>query len=663
MKKINFLQNINNISLITLVDFFFAMGFLFVLYLTSFINYNVFHSLSELFSIIVAFGIFIVAWNARNFFDNHFLLFLSISYLFISFVDLAHTLSYKNVNLFTSIDSTSNLATQLWVAARYLQALSLLYAPVFLSKKIKNVGLVFLYFFLIIVGIFISIFYLKIFPNAYIEGVGLTTFKVWSEYIISLILAAAIFLLYKKRKILDSNVFILIVFSILFAIASELSFTAYFSVFDFSNIMGHFFKIISFLLLYKIIMETGLKNPLSYIFRNMEQNAETLRASELKYRLLAKAATEESLHRQRIDKELIKKNKTLEEMVENLKIFQSAIDNAFTHIVITDENGSIIYANKSVEIITGFGQNEIIGKNPSIWGRQMSSFFYKNLWKTIREDRKVFVGEIVNKRKDGSLYHADVRISPILDGVGNVKFFVGLEKDITKEKDIDRHKDEFLSMAAHQLRTPLANISLTIEMLMKDIVGNMSPENKKYLKSIFIQTKNMSEMIQTFLNISRIEMGKFELEIKPVNLFDVLENLTKDILPQIKTKKINFKKQYNKKLSFINADKRVIKIILENLLSNAIKYSKKGGSVTLLAKKNEDSIVIEVSDDGVGIPKEDQDKIFTKMFRAKNVPGLGDKSSGLGLYLVKNLVEQNGYKISFRSKEKKGTIFVIRIPI
>jgi PAS domain S-box-containing protein len=339
------------------------------------------------------------------------------------------------------------------------------------------------------------------------------------------------------------------------------------------------------------------------------------------------------------------------------------MDNAFSHIIITDENGSIIYANKSVENITGFGEKEILGKNPSIWGKQMPPSFYQNLWKTIKENKEVFVGEIINKKKDGSLYHAEVRISPILDEIGNVKFFVGLEKDITKEKDMEKHKDEFLSMAAHQLRTPLANISLTTEMLMKDIVGDVTKENKKYLKSIFIQTKNMSEMIQTFLNISRIEMGKFEIQLKTLNLFDILENLTKDIFPQIKSKKINFKKQYSKKLPILNADKRVIKIILENFLSNAIKYSKKGGSITLLAKENDHNIIIEVSDDGIGIPKEDQEKIFTKMFRAENASGLASGSSGLGLYLVKNLAEQAGYEISFRSKENKGTVFTVHIPL
>jgi len=662
MKKFNFFKEYNNIFPITLVDLLVTIIFLFVLYLTSFISYEVFHSLSEFFSIIIAFGIFTVAWNARNFFDNHFLFFLSIVYVFISLIDIAHTLAYKGLNLFYSFDPTSNLATQLWVAARYLQALSLLFAPIFLSKKIKNISLVFLGYFWIIIFIFILIFYLKIFPTAYVEGTGLTLFKIWSEYIISLILVAAGFFLYKKRKILDTKVFLLVLFSIIFTIASELSFTTYFGVYDFSNMLGHLFKIISFLLLYKTIMETGLKNPLSYIFRSMEQNAEILRASESKYRLQAKIATEESLERKRIDKELIKKNKTLEKAVENLKIFQLAMDNAFSHIIITDENGSVVYANKAVEDITGFSKEEIIGKNPSIWGKQMPTSFYQNLWKTIKEDKKSFVGEILNKRKDGSLYQADVRVSPILDDAGNVKFFVGLEKDITEEKNIEKHKDEFLSMAAHQLRTPIATISLTAEMLMRDIVGNMTKENKKYLKTIFIQTKNMSEMVQTFLNISRIEMGQFEVEIKSVKLFDILENLTRDILPQIKNKKINFKKQYNRKLPILNADKRVIKIILDNLLSNAIKYSRKGGNITFLAKEDNHNVIIEISDDGIGIPKKDQEKIFSKMFRAGNVSGLASEGSGLGLYLVKNLAEQSDYKISFRSKENKGTTFRIYIP-
>ena len=640
MKRLYFLRNTINVFNINPAEFFVAVVFLFGLYLTSFVSYDIFHSLVELFSVVVIFGMFVVAWNARNFFDNHFLLFLSIAYVFMSFIDIAHTLAYKGVGIFTFFDLTPNLATQLWIAARYIQALALLTAPFFLTRKI-NVKLVVGISCSIVVLIFISIFYLKIFPISYVDGVGLTPFKKISEYVISSILAISALFLYKKRKVLDEKIFYLIFASTVFTIASELSFTGYAGVFDLSNMLGHYFKVISFLLIYKTVVETGLKNPLAYIFKNLEQNAKILRTSQ---------------------EELLTKKKELESLVDNLKVFQLAMDNAFAHIVVTDENGYIIFANKSAENLTGFNKKEILGERPSLWGKQMDTNFYKNFWKIIKEDKKTFSGEIINKRKNGELYQAEIRVSPVLDNENGVKFFVALERDITKEKEIDKAKTEFISMAAHQLRTPLATISLTSEMLLRNIAGGIPKENKKYLKIIIEEVRGMAEMITVFLNVSRIDIGKFPVKMEMMGLYDVIERTVKDLLPQIKDKKIHLTRDYKKDLPVLNLDRNIMKIILENLLSNAIKYSERGGEIILGAKENEDNIIIEVSDKGLGIPEKQQSKIFTKMFRAENVFHSKSEGSGLGLYLVKNLVEQSGYDISFESKENKGSTFKISIP-
>ncbi len=640
MENTNFWHNVNKILPISLGDFFAGIIFLFGLYLTSFVSYDVFHTLVELFSVIIAFGIFIVIWNARSFLDNHFLLFLGIAYVFISLIDIAHTFAYQGVGILTFFDPTSNLATQLWIAARYIQALSLLIAPIFLTRKI-NIRLVSGIFSLVVISVFVSIFYLKIFPTAYIDGVGLTLFKKISEYIISLILIGSAVFLFKKRRTLNVKVFYLIFASIIFTIASELSFTTYLGVFDFSNMLGHLFKIVSFLLIYKTIVEFGVRNPLSYIFRSLEQNAETLRASELKFRSLSEK---------------------LEKTVTDLKIVQLSMDNAFAHIIITDKNGRILYANKSAEKITGFSKEEMMNNTPSLWGKQMPQSFYKNLWKTIKDEKKNFAGEILNKRKNGDLYTAEIRVAPVLDDNNEVKFFVALERDITEQKEIDRAKTEFISLAAHQLRTPLSTISITTEMLLKDIVGDTSKENKKYLKNIFTQVKGMTEMIEVFLNVSRIEMGKFPVKTEPLKLYDVIENVVKGLATQINNKKINLKKNYKKTLPILDLDKNVMKIIMENLLSNAIKYSEKEGKIILGVEEKGDNIIIEVKDNGIGIPEKEQYRIFTKLFRAQNTSQIKSEGSGLGLYLVKNLAEQSGYSFSFISKENEGAAFTISIP-
>jgi signal transduction histidine kinase len=247
------------------------------LYLTSLHSYLLFHSLAEIFSIVVACGIFMIAWNSRQFLENNYLLFIGIAYLFVGGLDLLHTLAYKGMGVFQG--DSANLATQLWLAARYVESLSLLVAPLVLGRKLKSrfVGIGYFLVFFILVA---SIFYWRIFPDCFVEGVGLTPFKKWSEYIICFILAISVVLVVRKKKEFDKVVLHLLVASILLTIAAELAFTHYISVYGISNLFGHFLKILSFYLIYKAIIQTGLTKPYDLLFRNLKQSEEALRGKE-----------------------------------------------------------------------------------------------------------------------------------------------------------------------------------------------------------------------------------------------------------------------------------------------------------------------------------------------------------------------------------------------
>jgi len=244
------------------------------LFLTSLYNYLLFHSLAEVFSVVIAFCIFILAWNCRHIIDNNYLIFLGIAYLFIGFIDIIHTLSYAGMGAFPAFDA--NLPTQLWIIARYLESISLLLACFILDKKKIKFNLVLLGYIITVTLLFLSIFYWKIFPACFIEGSGLTPFKKISEYIISLILAASLFLLLRKKERFDRQVLQWLVISILLTIASELAFTFYISVYGLSNLIGHIFKIISFYFIYQAIVVTGLTKPHELLFKNLQESEEKL---------------------------------------------------------------------------------------------------------------------------------------------------------------------------------------------------------------------------------------------------------------------------------------------------------------------------------------------------------------------------------------------------
>jgi signal transduction histidine kinase len=259
------------------------MGVLGFLYIVSESNYLLFHAIAEIFALVVTVGIFVFAWNAREYLDNNYLLFVGIAYLFISMIDMLHMLSYTGMGVFPWADS--NLPTQLWVAGRYVGSITLLLAPFTLNRKL-NVSLVFSGYALVTLLLLASIFYWKNFPVCYIEGVGLTPFKKASEFVIAFILLVSIGLLWRSREAFARYVLWLLIAGIVLKIGSELEFAAYIRVQGIHNLAGHFLRIVSFYLFYLAIIETGLKKPYSILLRQLKQNQMVLeeRSEELRRR-------------------------------------------------------------------------------------------------------------------------------------------------------------------------------------------------------------------------------------------------------------------------------------------------------------------------------------------------------------------------------------------
>lgn len=256
------------------------------LYLTTLINYLLFHSLVEIFSIVVAYSFFMITWNSRLYIKNQYLLFVGVAYLFIALLDLLHTLSYKGMPIFVDYDFYAN---QLWIGARYLESITLFVAFYFLGsdKTFKPENLVFVYT-IITSTLIASIFYWKIFPVCFVEGQGLTVFKKYSEYIICLLLLFSMALLHRNRDRFESNVYYILLLSILCTIISELAFTFYISNFGLSNLIGHYFKLFSFYFIYIAIIETGVRKPYEIIFKELDDSNR-----ELKNEIEARLKTEE----------------------------------------------------------------------------------------------------------------------------------------------------------------------------------------------------------------------------------------------------------------------------------------------------------------------------------------------------------------------------------
>jgi signal transduction histidine kinase len=263
--------------LASLVSIGFTVGV--VLYLISRERYLLFHGLVEVFSVMVAFTVFAIGWNSSRFTKTSFFVYLGVAYLFVGFIELLHTFAYSGMGIFPEYDA--NLPTQLWIAARYMESTSLLVILYFRNKRF-SANAVFTFYFLMTSMLVASIFF-GIFPVCYVEGIGLTPFKVVSEYVISIILICSIVIMFRNTEDFDVSFRKPLFASLFLAVAAEFSFTLYVDVYGIANLVGHYFKLLSFIFIYIALVRGSLIDPYHNLFRNLEKSRqeETERAEKL----------------------------------------------------------------------------------------------------------------------------------------------------------------------------------------------------------------------------------------------------------------------------------------------------------------------------------------------------------------------------------------------
>jgi len=349
-------------------------------------------------------------------------------------------------------------------------------------------------------------------------------------------------------------------------------------------------------------------------------------------------------------------------------------------VFVVDRNLEVILVNDTAASMTGFSADEILGKKYSDRFNfifedtgKINDEFIKNVFETKKVQE--MSRHTVLIRKDGTRIQAADSAAPLFDGGMNIIGCVVVFRDVSKEREVDRAKTEFVSLASHQLRTPLSSINWYTEMLLSGDAGELNDEQKKYLNEVYTGNQRMVELVNALLDVSRLELGTFIVEPEIIDLSKLIQDVAKEQKPQIDAKKLKFDERFTENLPKINADPKLLHIVFQNLLSNAIKYTPEEGLINFNVrfvkigenvdgrKVNEDSIMIAVSDTGYGIPDYQQDKIFSKLFRADNIRGKETEGTGLGLYIVKAVVEHSGGQIWFESKENKGTTFYITLPL
>ncbi|HEY4499144.1 MAG TPA: HAMP domain-containing sensor histidine kinase [Candidatus Paceibacterota bacterium] len=260
----------------------------------------------------------------------------------------------------------------------------------------------------------------------------------------------------------------------------------------------------------------------------------------------------------------------------------------------------------------------------------------------------------------------EIRFSCIVDG-GKKKtrnFVLIWIEDITETKMLERRKSEFVSVVAHQLRTPLSGLKWTLHMLINGDFGKMSDEQRTFLMKSYENNERMITLVNDMLAADRIESGRMKYNLLRINFRDLVENVLFEVFPSAQRRgvKIDFDCPIEGKFIAL-VDPSKIRAVVQNLLENAIKYTMQGGTITIKLQFAGTDVKISIKDSGIGIPKAQQGQIFTRFFRAGNAVKVEPSGSGLGLYMVKKIVEQHGGKVWFTSAEHGGSTFFVTIPL
>jgi PAS domain S-box-containing protein len=362
---------------------------------------------------------------------------------------------------------------------------------------------------------------------------------------------------------------------------------------------------------------------------------------------------------------------------ELLHLLTNALHSAANGVMITEANGKIIWVNEAIEKLSGYNEKELIGKTPSLFkSGLMPNDFYSKMWQTVQSG-KVWKGELINKRKDGSYYEEEMTITPILNENNEISHFISIKQDITERKknereireakvkaeEINKLKSTFLANMSHELRTPLVGI-LGFAELLRDNISDK--EYSEMASRIHKSGKRLLETLNSILDLSRIEANKMELKLDNINVCRVVRENLMQFEALASTKNLYLKTDLEDDEIISYLDEKILHQILNNLINNAIKYTQKGG-VTIEVRKgisdNSKNVFIKIKDTGIGIPPESISKIFEEFRQVSE--GLDRKfdGTGLGLTLTKKFVEVLGGKIRVESEVNKGSIFTISFPI
>jgi len=376
---------------------------------------------------------------------------------------------------------------------------------------------------------------------------------------------------------------------------------------------------------------------------------------------------EQEAVRQRVEIELSQLNAELEQRVAERTAelaraheqLRAILDTAGEGVVFTDSRGAIEYINPAMERLTGYTADEALGRNPRLWkSTQTPEVTHQHMWRALSRG-EIWQGEVINRRKDGGLYDAALTASPVTDLDGHIVGYVGVQRDITRQKELDRLKDQFVSNVSHELRTPLANVMLHINLLTRG-----RPERHDvYLRTLQREAERLRKMIEDLLDLSRLDRNVTPIRLASTDLQQLLEPLVLDRAALAAQRGLTLKYHPAPVLPVVDSDASMLTQVISNLLTNAQNYTPPGGEVTVLTAVQHTAdqiwITVTVRDTGPGIAAKDLPHLFERFYRGEAGRKADAPGTGLGLAISQEIMERLGGRITVESEPGQGAAFTV----
>jgi signal transduction histidine kinase/DNA-binding response OmpR family regulator len=333
-----------------------------------------------------------------------------------------------------------------------------------------------------------------------------------------------------------------------------------------------------------------------------------------------------------------------EEASKVRSILQSIADG----VIVVDRAGLILMANPAAQEILGMRREDLEGRNT----RDLPGLFMGG--GILAQDTQRF--ELVDR-------FVNVHSAQVVMDTGEVLGRVYVLRDITKEVEADRSKSEFISTVSHELRTPLTSIKGYVDLILLGSVGEVTPMQRSFLDVVRANSNRLVDLINDILDISRVETGRIVLNLEPIAIGELVEEVTESARAEIERKSLSLDVQLPPDLPLVQADRKRIVQVLNNMVSNAYKYTREGGHISVVAGCSDGYLRVSVTDSGVGISPDDMKKLFTRFFRADNPLRDEVGGTGLGLAISKSFIELHGGAMGVESEVDVGSTFFFTLPL